>query len=162
MNWYKVFYWLSVADNVKLVMCILSIVLGVYMFGAIAAALGVFEDNFRSWEKGSKRVFYIFSIAFFISIMSWAFLPSKKDAMLIIAGGSVGNFLTTDSSSRALPADLTKFLHLKLNAELNDLGQETKKELGLQSPKEEFLDKAKEFTKEQLIEYLEKDTILLK
>jgi hypothetical protein len=82
--------------------------------------------------------------------------------MLIIAGGSVGSFITSDSSSRALPADLTKYLHLKLNAELNDLGTETKKELGVQTKKDEFMDKVKSFTKDEIIEYLQKDTTIIK
>lgn len=162
VNWYQIFYWLSVADNVKTVTLTLWIVLGVYVLGASLAALGMFENAFNTWEKGSRRVFYIFSIGFLLSIFTWMFLPSKKDCMLIIAGGSVGTFLSTDSSSKALPADLTKYLHLKLNSELNELGDETKKELGLQTKKEEFVDKLKDFSKEQIIDYLKKDTTILK
>lgn len=162
MNWYRVFYWMSIADNVKAVFLALSIVIGIYFIIATAAALGMFDAKFTEWEKGTKRVYFIFTITFLFSITLWTFTPSKKDMMLIIAGGAVGNFITSDSSSRALPADLTKYLHLKLNAELEDLGSATKKELGLQTKKEELIDKVKDFSKEQLIEYLKNDTTLVK
>lgn len=162
MNWYQVFYWMSIADNVKGVFLTLSIILGIYFIFASVAAMGMFECKFSEWDKGTRKVFFVLTPIFFVSLFLWTFTPSKKDMMLIIAGGSVGNFITSDSSSRALPADLTRYLHLKLNAELEDLGSETKKELGLQSKKEEILDKFKDFTKEQLIDYLKKDTSILK
>jgi len=164
MNWYKVFYWMSIADNVKAVMLTLWIVFGIYFLIASFVALGAKEssNSYKNWLPGQKKVYFLFTTIFFFSITLWTFTPSKKDMMLIIAGGSVGNFLTTDSSSRALPADLTRYLHLKLNAELDDLGSETKRELGLQTKKEEFMDKVKEFSKEQLIDYLKRDTSFIK
>lgn len=164
MNWYKVFYWMSIADNIKIVMLIMWVVFGIYTMISTFVALGANNEDsvWSKWEKGSKRVFMIALITFISSIFLWTFIPSKKDCMLIIAGGSVGSFISSDSSAKALPADLTKYLHLSLNKELNDLGIDTKKELGLQSKKEEMLDKLKDFSKEQLIDYLQKDTTILK
>jgi hypothetical protein len=155
---------MSIADNVKTVMLTLWIIFGVYFGIATFVALGGGEKNtsYKNWLPGQRKIYFLFSLIFFFCIVLWTFTPSKKDCMLIIAGGSVGNFITSDSSSRALPADLTRYLHLKLNSELNDLGSETRKELGLQSKKEETLDKLKDFTREELINYLKKDTSILK
>ena len=159
-DWYRVFYWFTVADNVKLITGILSVVFGIYFVIAVACALGATEDNWRSWEKGSKRVFFMFSSMFFICVFMWMLLPTKKDALIIITGGAVGNFVTKDSSSRAIPGDLTKFLHLYMKKEIEDLSSDTRAELGLQTPKETLVDKLKTLTKEEIIERLKNDTTL--
>ena len=82
-----------------------------------------------------------------------------------MAGGAVGNFITTDTSSRAIPADITKFLHLSLNKEIEDLSKEVKsdikKELGIQTPKDKLLDKVEKLTKDELIEFLKNDSTIL-
>lgn len=114
MNWYKVFYWLTVADNVKTVTGILSIVFGVYFIGATAAALGIFESVYSTWEKGTKKVYLLFSTFFIISIFLWMLMPTKKDSLIIVAGGAVGNFITTDTSARAIPAEAMSLLRAKM------------------------------------------------
>jgi hypothetical protein len=157
-NWYQVFYWMSIADNVKLIFGTLSIILGVYFVGAVVAALGAFEDSFSNWESGPKRVFYIFTSMLFLSLTLWTFTPSKKNMMLIVAGGSIGNFVSNDSSSRAIPAELTKYVRNYLKKESEDLNYETKEDLGIETPKENLLNKVKDLTKEQMIEYLQTDT----
>ncbi len=63
-----------------------------------------------------------------------------------------------DSSAKQLPADITRFLHLSLQKEVSELGEEAKKELGLQSPKEKLIEKVKTMTKEELVEYLQSDS----
>lgn len=158
INWYQVFYWISIADNVKLIFAILSIVLGIYFIGASVAALGMFDTNFSRWENGTKRVFYIFTPMLFLSLILWTFTPSKKNMMLIVAGGSIGNFVSNDSSSKAIPAELTKYVRNFLKKESSDLDYETKVELGVETPKENLLNKVKDLTKEQMIEYLKTDT----
>jgi len=85
--------------------------------------------------------------------------------MLIVAGGAVGNFITTDTSSRAIPADISKFLHLSLNKEIDDLQKEVqtdiRKELGIETQKDKLIQQVEKLTKEQLIEYLKNDTTIL-
>jgi hypothetical protein len=92
----------------------------------------------------------------------YLFTPSKGDTLLIIAGGAVGNFVTSDSSSKAIPSDITNFIHMKLKAEMINVDDDIKRQLDVQSPKEKFMDKVKDLSKEQLIEYLQKDTTLIK
>lgn len=70
--------------------------------------------------------------------------------------------MTTDSSAKEIPSDITKFLHMSLKNEINDLNSDTKKELGVQTPKEKLLDNIKNLSKEQIIEYIKTDTTNVK
>ena len=183
INWYKVFYWMTAADAFKTVAGVIAVI-GIiatvistigYFTSSNAAATEVRDgdptdktqqssnDNeWAIWLRAWKRTFTIVLPMTIIFGVLWALIPTKKDCLLIVAGGSVGTFISTDSSSKALPADVTKYLHLKLNAEIQELGTEAKKELGLQTKKDEFIDKVKDLTKEELIDYLKKDTSILK
>ena len=183
INWYQIFYWMSVADTVKTITGIVAIIL---TSATVISTIGYFVtsgytssearsgdtndpkqqtstfNEWMVWLKAWKRAFTLCLPITIIFGVLWALIPTKKDCLLIVAGGSVGSFISTDSSSKAIPADITKFLHLKLNAEIQNLDTETKKELGLQSKKDEFIDKVKDLTKEQLIEYLKNDTSIIK
>lgn len=177
MNYYSVFYWLTVADGVKEVFDTFSNIftfLTVISFIVYAILIGVSIDSKVSkkddyeevmrWRKFVGRFYWTAQIICVITWLGWVFTPTKKDCMLIVAGGAVGNFITTDTSSKAIPADITRFLHLSLNKEIDDLQKEVKtdirKELGVQTQKEIFIEKAEKLTKEQLIEYLKNDTTI--
>ena len=180
MNYYNVFYWLTVANGIKQVFDVFSnfftfftaVSLVVYLFviGACLDALSTkgkdSEDYkiFMAWRKFLGRVYLYCQIICIVTWIGYVATPTKKDCLLIVAGGAVGNFITTDSSAKQLPSDVTKFLHLSLNKEIEDLSTETKedikKELGVQTPKEKLLDEVKTLTKEQIIDYLQKDTTI--
>lgn len=102
MNYTELFYWLTVADNVKLFTGIAAIVFGLYFIASVAAALGLFEQPWSTWHRSSKVIFTIFSLVFFFNSFIWLFTPNKKDALLIVAGGSTMNFLTTDSTAKTI------------------------------------------------------------
>lgn len=158
MNWYSIFYWLSVADNVKEVTGWMAIVLGIYFLFACISALGAFEESFPKWEKGSKRVFYIFSTFFFISLFSWALLPSKKDSLMIIAGGGGLTFLTQDSSAKKLPSEVTNYLV----TEIKNLAKESEVNLGISDQKDKILDEVKNLSAKELIDKMKIDSNLTK
>lgn len=162
VNWYKVFYWMTVADNVKMVTGILSIALGIYIFIGFLAALGVGDSPWSDWERASRKAYLIVLIPFFISIFSWMLVPSKRDMMVIVAGGSIGNFVSSDSSSRAIPAELTRYVRNYLKKEADDVDSDLKQELNLETPKDKLIRNVKDMTKEQIIEYLKTDTSLTK
>lgn len=185
MNYYNVFYWLTVADGVKKCFDIFSNIFSTfavlsfvaYAIISIGRVITVSENDLkneeddkkdadlRSWNIGRQfviRLFYSMTILSVITWMGYVFTPTKKDCLLIVAGGAVGNFITTDSTAKEIPSDITKFLHLSLQEEIKDLDSDVKRELGIQSPKEKLIDKAKEMSKEQLLEYLKSDTVLLK
>lgn len=177
MNYYSVFYWISVSDGVKEVFDTFSNIftfLTVIGFIAYAILIGVsidskvsknddYEDVVR-WRKFVGRFYWTCQIICIITWLGWVFTPTKKDCMLIVAGGAVGNFITSDTSAKSIPSDITKFLHLSLNKEIDDLQKEVKtdirKELGIQTPKDKFIEKVEKMTKDELINYLKNDTTI--
>lgn len=184
MDWYTIFYWVTVADGVKrffdvasnwftffaIVFFILAIVFSVGKSSSISGEKLKNEEedkknpDYRSWDLGKKhsmKFFYTFLVLWFVTWMGYALTPTKKDCLLIIAGGSVGNFITSDSSAQKIPSDITDFLHLSLKKEIQELTVEERDEIGMQTPKEKFLDKVKELSKEELIDFLQSDTTLL-
>jgi lipoprotein signal peptidase len=184
---YSVFYWLTRADSVKQffdtssnIFTVLAVLAFIgYIFCSLAKSVQVSENNIkddagektdadvRSWET-SRKFFSKFAYTMLpFAIIFWlgyVFTPTKKECLLIVAGGAVGNFIASDSSARALPSDITKFLHLSINKEIEDLSTETKEdikgELGIKTPKDKLIESVKDLTKEQIIEYLKKDSTL--
>jgi hypothetical protein len=179
MNYYNVFYWLTVSDGVKEVFDTFSNIFTLLtVVGLIAYAIAIggtieYGSNKEgsdyksclSWRKFLGRTYWICQIICIITWVCYVLTPTKKDCMLIVAGGAVGNFITTDTSSRAIPADITKFLHLSLNKEIDDLQKEVqtdiRKELGIETQKDKLIQQVEKLTKEQLIEYLKNDTTIL-
>jgi hypothetical protein len=160
-NWYKIFYYFTIADNLKDVTLWLTLICGVVFVIMVLAR--VFSDSdsfFEGMNRPAKVLFFSVMFLFVLNLFAWTLLPTKKDALIIIVGGSVGNFVTRDSSIREIPADLTKYLHRYMQREINDLDLATKKELGLDTPKDRFMDKVKGMAKEDIIELLQQDTTI--
>ncbi len=176
VNWYQVFYWMTVAGSAKAtfdafsnLFLVLMVISGLILLALhfIAANLDNDQDkdenkSWKYWLVNFRKLFIWSTILCFITWTLWAIIPTKKDMLLIVVGGAVGNFVTSDSSSRAIPADLTKYLHKSLQKEINDLDEDTKEELGVQTPKDRLIKKAKDMSKEELIEWLKTDTTTLK
>jgi len=140
MNWYLIFYLFSIVDNLSTFfgwMCVLTTIIFAVSFlifvcykfsantkttydGTITSKDETDEDKenlriMRKWLWYSTPMFIFFWLAYIAT-------PAKKDMLLIIAGGAVGEFVTTDANAKALPADITKFLRaeiLKATADLN-------------------------------------------
>ncbi|MEO5646170.1 MAG: hypothetical protein ABIO57_03695 [Candidatus Paceibacterota bacterium] len=185
MNWYSIFYWLTVADSVKKFFDTTS---NIFTWFAVLSFLVVVattigksyqisensiktpeeeatDADVRSWDflkRISSKFFWWMLPLALVTWLGYVMTPTKKDCLLIVAGGAVGNFMTTDTSARKLPSDVTKFLHLSLKNEIAGLSDTAKKELGITTPKDEFLKKAAKMSKEQLLKYLQADTTVLK
>ncbi len=167
MNWYKIFYLLSVAENLNLFFqwfAGLATISFVIWSAANLISRGDGGDGGDGFVKTSYMKFWYYTIMVFM-IAGWTgivLIPTKKDLIMIIAGGSVGSFIEQDTSIKQIPSDITKFLHHSLQKEIGDLSIETKAELGLATPKETLLTKAKSLTKEELIKLLENDSTIFK
>lgn len=163
-NWYSIFYWLTVADNIKSVAGATSII---FLIAAIIAMIGYFftsgelaesittvgssEPSIREkestvWRNYWRNAFFFVASISLLFTFIWMFTPSKKDALIIIAGGTVGNFVTQDSSARALPSELIMLLRTKINEEI--------KETSLEGIVTNQTDTLKEKSKEELIKLL--------
>ena len=160
MNYTKLFYWLTVADNAKLFFGWFAILFtSIFVITTIVRVWITIDDsseaNAEFYKKCNKWTWY--STPFMLLFMSlWIFTPNKKDALLIVAGGSTMNFLTQDSSAKQLPHELSSYLV----SEIKNMAEETKVELNINDNKNKVLEEAKQLTGEQLIEKLKTDSTL--
>lgn len=155
-NWYHIFYWLSVADNVKNFFdvfsniftwfaVILTIIMIIMTGIKINEGLDTDEKNdFNRWF-GYFRSLLITCVIF--TAITWAgfvMVPSKRDCYVIVAGGAVGNFIQSDSSAQKIPTEALQLLRDKMRQE--------SKELSLKSITDAVSDTLTGKTKEELIE----------
>jgi hypothetical protein len=158
MNYTELFYWLTVADNARDMFKT-----GLIIFTAIAGIATVANilmraDNevdlavqARKWMWWSYPFVFLFWSLFI-------FTPSKKDALLIVAGGQTMNFLTTDSTAKQIPHELSNFVV----TELKNMASEAKVDLNIKDQKQKILDEAKNMSAKELMEKMKVDSTFAK
>lgn len=165
MNWYKIFYWVTVADNIKSFFDVASniftwfAVIGFIIFAIVAVCTSIEvskdpeSDDSKSLKIAKKATSIFFYTSMVLSLITWfgyMACPSKKDALIIIAGGTVGNFITSDSSAKAIPAEAMLLLRSKIKSEINELNLEGAIVDGTQKTVDTLSTK----TKEELLEII--------
>ncbi len=158
MNYTELFYWLTVADNARL---LFKWGAGIFTFVAlVSTAVNIIcrldnEDNAasiaRNWIKWSYPFMFLW----------WAlliFTPSKKDALLIVAGGQTMNFLTTDSTAKQIPHELSNFVV----TELKNMASEAQVDLNIKDQKQKILDEAQNMSSKELVEKMKVDSTFAK
>lgn len=146
MSYYKIFYWLTVADNAKSFFWFFAVVFTLIALISTIAYFSTIEND--EGQKMSRKWMwwcYPFMILFWAGII---FTPSKKDSLLILAGGGAMNFLTTDSTAKELPHELTAFVV----TELKSMAKEAQVEMMTNDYKQSVLERAKKMTGGELIE----------
>jgi len=137
MNWYQIFYLFSIVDNLGTffgwmvaVFTLITLVSWIVFIIYKSNANGIFDDEKKEEDAENKRDLAIqrkwvmFSTTFFIIFwLLYIITPTKKDMLLIIAGGSVGEFVANDSSAQKLPADITRFLHAEIVKATAEIGE---------------------------------------
>lgn len=160
MNWYSIFYWLTVADGVKKFFDVFSNIFTVFSVIILIITVVVHfiygdkrsddildkneQESWKYWLKAVRSSLWIVTI---FSVITWAgyvFVPSKKDCLIIVAGGAVGNFITKDTSARQIPTEVMTLLRTKIKSEIESVSVSDVK------------DTLESLTKEQLIEQLRK------
>mgnify|MGYP006338032581 FL=1 len=94
-------------------------------------------------------------------ILFWTlyiFTPNKRDALLIVAGGQTLNFLTTDSTAKSIPHELTMFIV----TELKSMAADAKVDLNISNQKEKVLNEARNMTVDELINRMNVDSSFAK
>jgi hypothetical protein len=156
MDYTKLFYWLTVADNAKTMFVVFIIV-----FTAITVISSI--AYFLTWDskedQAACRRWIWWSCPFMIFFWSlYIFTPSKKDALLIVAGGQTLNFLTTDSTAKQIPHELSNFVV----TELKNMAKDAAVDLNISSQKDKILEKAKNMTAAELMSEMKKDSTFAK
>lgn len=156
MNWYEIFYWLTVADNARTAFGWFA---GIMTASTMISTLAFFacfntsgppdsgQPLARKWLWWSAPIAIFFWLALVLT-------PSKRDSLLIIAGGGTLQFLTTDSTAQKIPAELSAFVLTELRA----MGEEASIDLGVASTKSKILDEAKNMTTNELLERMKVDS----
>jgi hypothetical protein len=158
MNYTELFYWLTVADNARDMFRVgLVIFTGVAVISTSVNFIcrGNGEDDAavqaRKWMWWSYPFLFLFWSLFI-------FTPSKKDALLIVAGGQTMNFLTTDKTAKQIPHELSNFVV----TELKNMASEAKVDLNIKDQKQKILDEAKNMTANELMEKMKVDSTFAK
>lgn len=153
MNWYKLFYFVSIADGIREALNTLAII-GCVAGGVLLFILFVgsnMMDDFSakdlalvaSTKKTCRRALrWIIPVSIFAFLLS-VLIPSKRDGLLILAGGAVGTYIAGDSSIKALPKEATELLREKIREEV--------KEIRAGNTGNDLKDTLKEKSKEELI-----------
>lgn len=177
MNWYNVFYWVTRADSVKdffdtasniftwfTVLSFIALVvctLGTSSAIADNGSKNEEEDNtisdIRAWMRTRRYISYLFYSVLLLSLITWAgymFIPTKKEALLIMAAGGTMQFLTTDSTAKRIPHEMSSFV---VN-ELKSMAAEAKVDLGIMDQKDKIIDEAKKLSADELMNRMKSDS----
>ena len=162
MSWYRIFYWMTVADNAKVFFIVfLSIFTAIAGIATLFFFFGREEDLAAKPNSAAERSKKWMWWAYPFAIVFWGlfvFTPSKKDSLLILAGGGTMKFLTTDSTAKQIPHELSTFVL----TELKSMAKDAEVDLGLSSQKDKILDEAKTMTFDQMISRSKTDTTFAK
>lgn len=176
VNYYKLFYWLTVSDGLKSAFDSFSnIFTFMTIIGAIAyfVFIGICSDSSAKemvdgkwvtpksmlhWRKLTGNFFWMSFILCFVSWIGYALVPTKKDALLIVAGGATMNFLSTDSAAKQVPHEALNFVVTSLKS----MAAEAKVDIGIATEKEKVLESVKGLTVPELIDRMKADTTLAK
>lgn len=156
MSYTEIFYWLTVADNAKVFFATFAIFFTVLFIIIMGVRLFSDEDDMSDKEifysKCNKWTWYSTPLMLlFVSL--WIFTPNKKDALLILAGGSVLEYMSNDSIAKEIPHNVFNFV----NANLETWASEAKVDFGISSQKDKLLEKAKSMTADELIKLMKSD-----
>lgn len=149
MDYTKLFYWLVVADNARTLFGVFTTIFTIVVCASAIAYFLTHDDDQRMsrkwlwWSTPFCMLFWSFMI----------FTPSKRDSLLIIAGGQTLNFLTTDESAKQIPSELSGFIL----TELKNMAAEAQVELGIKDQKERLIEEAKTMTTEELLKRMNED-----
>ncbi len=161
MDYTTLFYWITVADNAKIFFGWATIFFAIiFVITQICRFIEAGENGLKDekfFNKVNKWTWY--STPFLLIFLSlWTFTPSKKDALLIVAGGQTLNFLTNDKSAKQIPAELSGFIL----TELKNQAKEAAVDLNISSQKDKILKEAKDLTSKELLERIKTDSTFAK
>lgn len=167
MDYTSLFYWLVVADNAKTLF-----IWGMVIFGIVAListiclvvslcsdyyGVRATEERTRDVNMSKKWMWWSYPFLFFWCSL-FVFTPSKKDSLLIVAGGGTLNYLTTDSTAKQIPHELTNFVV----TELKNMAKDNEIDLNIKSQKEKILNEAKSMTSEEILTKIKTDSTFKK
>lgn len=113
------------------------------------------EPLFKTSRKITSFLFYFSLIFCFITWLGFVFTPTKRDAILIVAGGTTLNYLTQDSTAKAIPSEILTYL----TAEIKSAAEQAKVELQDAKIRSTYKDELLNLSKDELINRLKTDSL---
>lgn len=176
MNWYQIFYLVSLGDGLidffdtlsnwmtffAIVSFIFYLVMWIVSVASYVDDNGITDDieyaakakGFRRLRRFSGFMFWGFLLLTIISWLAYVAIPTKKESLLIIAGGGAMQYLTTDSVGKQLPKEAMTFVV----TELRQLSKEAKVELGIASEKDKILEQVKSMSADEVLAKMKVDS----
>jgi hypothetical protein len=117
-------YYFTIAGKVSTFFNVLAIVstvtfaLSVFITLICMAECGVEEAWAFPILKKLRKWTVVMAIPMWLIFIA---IPSQHDILLIVAGGSVGHFIESDSSVKALPSQVTLFLKEELGKQIHEV-----------------------------------------
>jgi hypothetical protein len=164
MNWYTLFYLFSILEKLTIAfqwgagLCTAGYVIFLILHYFNKAEVNNYSENTDAHKVGLKWIntfkwprisCFVLGIIFWLLIV---FTPNRKDMIIIIAGGAVGQFVTTDSSARQLPADITRFLRGEILKATSELTDEARQSVGIDTEAEKIKKMSREELEKLLLE----------
>ena len=137
MNNYAKIYWLTRLDGINgffIGMAIISIVLiiGIIIGGLMSKDFDEFyhdeklKSRIKVREQFTSKVKYLV-FTFFLGTLVSIFLPTQKEAVMIVAGGKTIDFIQQDTSIRKIPEKTTLLISSFFDKQIKELNEPTKK-----------------------------------
>lgn len=156
MDYTKLFYWLTVADNAKIFLGWgIGIFILILLISTIVNGIGTLDGEdvdikirrtARKWQH----------IGLIMTILLWglySFTPNKKDLLLIVAGGQTLNYLSTDTIDKQIPREISNFVL----TELKNMAKESEVDLNISNRREEILNDVKNMPADEVIQKMKDD-----
>lgn len=116
MNYYTLFYLIGVLDKLAEVLLALVTIFGFLTVIMIIVKLIAWSENDikPAVLKAIKRYFKLSIIGFAVFLIFYTVTPSKKDVLLIVAGGSIAEFVENNETAKELPNDVIEYFKREL------------------------------------------------
>jgi hypothetical protein len=114
VSWYFIFYLFSIAERLSFCLSVGGALC--LLIGGIALFVSAIED-LDSGKFFAKCALPLGAFLVLVSVL----IPDKKDMMLIVAGGAVGEFVSHNEDAKAIPSEVTKWLRAEIKDATNEL-----------------------------------------
>lgn len=128
MTNYTKLYWLTRLDNIQALLSIALLISGaIYIVYYIARYIDCFDSDDRI--KYKKEFGKYANVSFIITLISGiilVFMPTKKDIIIIYAGGKTMDYVQSDTSLAKIPYQTTAIITEYLDKSLKEIKNENK------------------------------------
>jgi hypothetical protein len=128
MNWDRLFYWVTIADNVHVILVIITTIFGILtgVFGLLT--LNCYKVNDPRLTRIRKYTLFAF-VPFLICGLATLLSPDEDDVILMIAGTAVGTVLDSTYTYDELPDGVEELLSSMIQKELENTKRKTREYL---------------------------------